>query len=150
MTKLRLTQFLRWVKFSLVGSIGVVVQLAALAALTAIKVNYLLATGLAVESAVVHNFFWHQRLTWSDRALPARQEIRRSKAIERLLRFQLSNGGISLTGNLLLMPVLVDSARIPVLLANLVSIAICSYANFMASDRWVFSSRDPANWNEGC
>ena len=139
MTKLRLTQFLRWVKFSLVGSIGVVVQLAALAALTAIKVNYLLATGLAVESAVVHNFFWHQRFTWGDRALPSR-EIRRTKAIERLLRFQFSNGGISLVGNLLLMRVLVGSAGVPSLPASLASIAICSGGNFLASDQWVFSS----------
>lgn len=144
MTKRRFRQFFRYLKFSLVGGIGIGVQLAALAALTALKVNYLLATGLAVESAVVHNFFWHQKLTWSDRALRARRATRRSKAIERLLRFQLSNGGISLTGNLLLMPVLVDSARIPGLLANLVSIAICSCANFMASDLWVFSSHDSA------
>lgn len=144
MTKRRFRQFFRYLKFSLLGGIGIGVQLAALAALTALKVNYLLATGLAVESAVVHNFFWHQKLTWSDRALRARRGTRRSKAIERLLRFQLSNGGISLTGNLLLMPVLVDSARIPVLLTNLVSIAICSCANFMASDLWVFSSHDSA------
>jgi putative flippase GtrA len=144
MSERRLRQFFRCLKFSLVGGIGIGVQLAVLAALTALKVNYLLATGLAVESALVHNFFWHQKLTWSDRALPARRETRRSKVIGRLLRFQLSNGGVSLTGNLLLMPVLVDSARIPVLLANLVSIAICSGANFMAGDRWVFSSRDSA------
>jgi putative flippase GtrA len=145
MTKSRFRQFLRCLKFSLVGAVGLGVQLAALAALTALRVNYLLATGLAVESALVHNFFWHQRFTWSDRALPAHRETRRSQAIERLLRFQLSNGGISLTGNLLLMRVLVDSARIPVLLANLVSVAICSWVNFVASDQWVFSSsRDSA------
>jgi putative flippase GtrA len=145
MTKLPLAQSLRWAKFSLIGCIGMGVQLAALAALTALKVNYLLATGLAVESAVVHNFFWHQGLTWGDRALPASRETRRTKAIKRLLRFVFSNGGISLTGNLLLMRVLVGSAGAPALLASLVSIAICSGGNFLASDRWVFSSnRDSA------
>jgi putative flippase GtrA len=28
---------------------------------------YLAATALAVEAAVVHNFFWHERFTWADR-----------------------------------------------------------------------------------
>jgi len=59
---------LRLFRFSLVGAIGIAVQLGMLAALVAMKMNYLLATGLAVEAAVLHNFLWHQRYTWADRA----------------------------------------------------------------------------------
>ena len=57
----------RWCKFSLVGAIGIVVQLGALALLTAAGMHYLVATALAVETAVLHNFAWHQNFTWSDR-----------------------------------------------------------------------------------
>jgi dolichol-phosphate mannosyltransferase len=127
--------FPRVLKFALVGGLGVGVQLGVLAALTAIKINYLLATALAVEAAVIHNFLWHQRFTWADRA---RTEMRRS--LTALFRFQVSNGLISIVGNLLLMRLLVPEFKLPVLQANIATIAVCFLANFLASDRWVFSS----------
>jgi dolichol-phosphate mannosyltransferase len=120
-------------KFALVGTIGIVVQLAALEALTTIGCHYLWATGLAVEAAVLHNFVWHQRFTWSDRGGP-----RLAGTGVRLLRFHLSNGAISIFGGLLLMRWLVGQFGISVLTANLVTIAACSVGNFLASDRWVF------------
>ena len=47
----------RWLKFNLVGAIGIGVQLGALGALTAVMhMPYLIATALAVEAAVLHNF----------------------------------------------------------------------------------------------
>src|SRR5207237_8971860 len=58
----------RWLKFNAVGGIGMLVQLGTLAVLTnGLRVNYLLATALAVEAAVIHNFLWHERFTWADR-----------------------------------------------------------------------------------
>jgi putative flippase GtrA len=119
-------------KFSVVGAIGIGVQLAVLGALTTMRVNYLLATGLAVECAIVHNFVWHQRFTWVDRVNSAAEEMRR------LLRFHVSNGLISLVGNVLLMRWLVGGLRLPILMANVLTISICALANFVVSDRWVF------------
>ncbi|MFZ0771872.1 MAG: GtrA family protein [Candidatus Sulfotelmatobacter sp.] len=123
----------RLLKFALVGGIGIGVQLAVLAALTEIKINYLLATALAVECAVIHNFLWHRGFTWADRP---RSGMRDSLAS--LFRFHLSNGLISLVGNLALMRLLVAGLGLPVLHANIASIAACFVANFLASDRWVF------------
>lgn len=120
-------------KFALVGAIGIVVQLAVLEALTALGCQYMWATGLAVEAAVLHNFMWHQRFTWSDRG-----GARLPGTAVRLLRFHLSNGAISILGNLLLMRWLVGQMGMRVLAANLVTIAACSVGNFFASDRWVF------------
>jgi len=117
-------------RFSFVGAIGIGVQLGVLAVLVELNLNYLLATSLAVESAVLHNFFWHQRFTWVDR--PG------GKMLARLLRFHVSNGLISLIGNLLLMRLLVGGYRVPVMLANMLAISTCFVANFLASDRWVF------------
>lgn len=126
----------RLMKFLLIGGIGIGVQLGVLAVLTEIRVNYLLATFLAVEAAVLHNFTWHQVFTWSDRR---GEEDAGSQVLKRLWRFQISNGAISLFGNLLVMRVLVGFGKIPVMVANLVSITVCCLANFIASDRWVFA-----------
>jgi len=125
----------RPVKFALVGAIGVVVQLAALEALTGLGLHYLLATGVAVEAAVLHNFMWHQRFTWRDRG-----GSRLAETGIRLLRFHLSNGALSILGSLLLMRWFVGQFGMNVLVANLLTIAACSVGNFLASDRWVFLS----------
>jgi putative flippase GtrA len=122
----------RLLKFSFVGVIGIAVQLAVLAGLTAMRVNYLVATALAVEAAVLHNFLWHQSFTWADRGASS------AEAVKRLLRFHVSNGAISLIGNLLLMRIFVGWFGIPVIVSNIATIALCALANFAASDRWVF------------
>lgn len=122
-------------KFNLVGAIGLGVQLAALWLLTALGIGYMLATGLAVEAAVLHNFIWHERFTWVDRAGGRRRE-----AAARLLRFNLTTGAVSIVGNLLLMRLFVGSAHLQPFVANLVSITACSLLNFVVSDRWVFRS----------
>jgi len=117
-------------KFAFVGAIGVLIQLAVLKALTALGLHYLWATAF-----VLHNFMWHQRLTWKDRG--------GSQSVEtgvRLLRFHLSNGAISIMGSLPLMRWLVGQFGMRVLLANLLTIAACSVGNFLASDQWVFLS----------
>jgi hypothetical protein len=58
---------IRWLKFNLVGGIGIAVQLLMLVVLkTGLHLDYLIATALAVETTVVHNFLWHERFTWAD------------------------------------------------------------------------------------
>ncbi len=123
----------RWCKFSLVGAIGIGVQLGMLALLTAAGVAYLAATALAVEAAVLHNFVWHHNFTWKDRGIGG--------IMGRLARFHLSNGLISFLGNLAMMRLLVGYFGLPPVPANLASIAVCSLANFLAADRLVFLAR---------
>jgi putative flippase GtrA len=120
-------------RFLFVGGLGIVVQLAALAGLVGLGCQYLLATGVAVEAAVLHNFVWHQRFTWADRKNAKTREV----AI-RLLRFHVSNGLISIGGSLILMRWMVGELGMHLIAANLATIAACSVANFVASDRWVF------------
>lgn len=129
------TTAVRWCKFNAVGAAGIVVQLITLAALkTGLHIDYALATALAVEAAVLHNFFWHERYTWADRfACNIKQSL------TRLATFNLTTGAFSILGNVLLMKLFVDAAHIPYLTANLLTIACCSLVNFLASDRFVFS-----------
>jgi putative flippase GtrA len=123
---------MRWLKFNAVGAVGICVQLGVLAALTSMfGLNYLLATALAVESAVVHNFFWHERFTWSDR--------RTSTGVGRFLKFNFTTGLFSLAGNVIFTKLLVD-AGMDYLFANGSAIALCSIINFLLNDRLVFIS----------
>jgi putative flippase GtrA len=126
---------IRWLKFNFVGAGGIVVQLVALTILTnGFGLNYLYATVLAVETAVIHNFVWHERYTWVERCSGGD----RSDVFARLLRFNLSTGLVSIVGNILLMRVLVGHLHIHVLLANLIAIGTCAMANFVVSDHLVF------------
>jgi len=132
--------FLRWVKFNIVGGIGIGVQLAALAIFRSwLKLDYLLATGLAVEIAVIHNFLWHERFTWADRAssLPI-------QALRRLVKFNASNGVISIAGNVLLMQMLVGERKFNYVLSNLFAIVLCSLVNFFLGDLFVFEVEQKA------
>jgi putative flippase GtrA len=124
---------MRLLKFSLVGVLGIVVQLGSLGALVVTGIDYLFATALAVELAILHNFLWHRRFTWRDRTQSGIRNF-----FVQLARFHMSNGLVSLVGNLVLMRLLVGSFKLSVFLANLGSISICFTVNFLASDRWVF------------
>lgn len=123
-----------WLKFNAVGALGIGVQLAVLLGLKSrFHLNYLLATGLAVETAVVHNFLWHERYTWADRVRPSWR-----KSLPRLLRFNLTAGAVSILGNLALMKLMVGLAQANYLIANGISIVVCSLVNFLVSETWVF------------
>jgi len=133
-------KLVRWCKFNLVGGMGIVVQFAALFLLkSALHFNYLAATAIAVEAAVVHNFVWHEQFTWADRmkADPPQTLWRRSLA--RFVRFHLANGAVSIAGNLALMKVMVGMGHVNYLLANAIAISLCSVANFLVSEEWVFA-----------
>jgi len=129
----------RWCKFNLVGGIGIAVQFTALFLLkTVLHFNYLAATGIAVEAAVVHNFVWHEQFTWVDRTKSNGSYPRWRRSLPRLLRFNLTNGAVSILGNLALMKVMVGQGHMNYLLANAIAITLCSVANFVVSETWVF------------
>jgi len=124
---------LRAAKFYAVGAVGIVVQLVALYFLKpAMEPHYLWATALAVETAVLHNFLWHEFWTWADRPSNGGERAMR------LWRFHVSNGLLSLAGNVVLMRVLVGTLGLHYMLANALSIAALAVANFFLSELYVF------------
>ena len=128
----------RWLKFNAVGGLGIGVQLTVLLTVkSGFHLNYLLATALAVEAAVVHNFLWHERYTWADRVQPSWK-----KSMPRLLRFNLTTGGVSIAGNLALMKLLVGVGHLNYLAASGIAIVVCSLANFLLSEEWVFAREE--------
>jgi len=125
--------FIRWGKFNLVGAMGVVVQLAALSVLNRWTAgHYLYASTAAVELALLHNFVWHLHYTWRDRRGD-------SALLAQFVRFHLSNGLVSMLGNLALMRALVQEAHFPLLVSNSIAILCCSIANFCLGTKWAFA-----------
>jgi len=99
--------------------------------------HYMAATAAALELTLVHNFVWHLHYTWRDRRS-------RPALGGQFVRFHVSNGLVSMAGNLALMPVLVKGMHIPVVAANAVAILGCSLANFGLGHNWAFAARAEA------
>jgi putative flippase GtrA len=126
----------RWLAFNGVGVMGVAVQLGVVALLVhGAHLHYLVATAIAVEMAVLHNFVWHQHWTWRDRP-----SLSTAATAARLARFHLLNGTVSLGGNLAIMAVLCGTLDMDPVAANVVAIAACSMLNFVASEALVFKT----------
>src|SRR5438309_11461199 len=89
----------RWMKFNAVGAGGILVQLGVLAVLkSGLQLDYLFATALAVEAAILHNYSWHERFTWPDRA--------RASSWSRLAKFDVTRGLFSILGKCVLLRVM--------------------------------------------
>ena len=126
----------RWLAFNGVGLMGVGVQLGLVACLThACGLHYIVATAIAVEAAVLHNFIWHQRWTWRDRPSSSAGAV-----AARLLHFHLLNGTVSLVGNLSVTAILTGAFALNPVAANAVAIVACSIINFLASEALVFKA----------
>ena len=126
---------IHFIRFNVVGVLGFALQSGALFALTHCEhpLSYLAATAAAVELAVLNNFVWHQRWTWSDRPSATTRET-----LRRLAKFNITNGAVSITGNLVLMSILVGRLGLPIAGANLASVVACSICNFFLADRIAF------------
>ncbi len=126
---------IHFIRFNVVGVFGFALQSGALFVLTrgAHPFGYLLATAAAVELAVLNNFVWHQRWTWRDRPSATTGET-----LRRLAKFNLTNGAVSITGNLVFMSILVGRLGLPIAGSNVASVLACSICNFFLADRIAF------------
>ena len=121
-----------WLRFNLVGLAGVAVQLATLRLLLdSFHLHYLVATALAVETAVLHNFWLHWKWTWGDR---------NASAVS-FFRFQFTTGVVSILGNVFGMNLLTGWLGIPPVAASLCSICLLYLFNYLVNDRYVFRLR---------
>lgn len=131
----------RWAKFNAVGALGFFLQIAAVYVFAEVcKIRPLVASALAVETAVLHNFAWHHFLTWRDRPLGKWYEY-----FQRLLVFNLTNGLVSLAANILFASAFIERLGSSLLLANVLAIAMSSVVNFVLSDKIAFRSRNSSS-----
>ena len=124
----------RFGRFGLVGLMGALLQLLLISLLTEyFGFGSITATPIAVEITIFHNFIWHERFTWSERSPKSFRQI-----AVRLWRFHATNGLISLSVNTILMYCLVRRLNAPVVPTAIGAIILCSLANFLLADRWVY------------
>lgn len=121
----------RILRFHAVGLAGIGVQLAAVWWFAAAGVHTVAATALAVEAAVIHNFLWHRRWTWRELDVPAAAAF---------VRFQLTNGLVSLAGNVVIVALLLRRFPLEAVAANAIAVAVCAAVNFLSADLFVFRS----------
>ena len=135
----------RAARFAWVGAAGFVVQVAALQALAAAGLPYPLATALAVEAAILHNFAWHERWTWADRQVSSQAGLKACshERLARLVRFNGSTALISIGGNVALMALFVGQLHLPLIPASLLAVVTLSALNFLSADRLVFTTKLP-------
>lgn len=123
-------------RFVAVGALGFALQLGVLALLTmAVGWPYEPATAIAVELAVLHNFWWHERWTWRDRTFGDRG------LAGRMTRYHVTTGATSIAGNLIVTVTAVEAFGLNPVAANVAAVMATSVANFLVSDRWVFTRR---------
>jgi putative flippase GtrA len=124
-------QLRRWLRFNAVGIVGAVVQLGALALFARVfGIQYVVATVLAVEVAVLHNFVWHEAWTWRELPVEGRWG--------RLLRFHVANGFVSIASNALFTWLLKRYLGLPLLVSNGAAIALTAILNYILASTWVF------------
>jgi putative flippase GtrA len=126
----------RILKFYAVGLAGIGIQLAMLGLLTGgFRMHYIISTALAVETAIIHNFFLHECWTWRDRTCTSNS---RAIRFERFWKFNLSNGLISVLTNLVVTRAFVELVGVPLLIANVLAIGTGSAVTFLAGELIVF------------
>lgn len=127
----------RALAFVTVGSCGFAAQIAVLLLLTSVLGwPTAISTAVAVESAVLVNFAWHERWTWRDREAGSR--------VRRLWRFHLANGLTSIVGNVIITTLAVRKFGVSPALASAGAVAALSGLSFLLADRWVFTVRASA------
>jgi putative flippase GtrA len=122
----------RFLRFNVVGAVGFALQLTVLAMLERAGWPVVLATLVAVEAAVLHNFAWHERWTWAEQPTGTR--------VGRLSRFHVTNGVISLVGNATITSSLAATG-VPAVIANVAAVIACAGANFAAAHLFVFCAK---------
>jgi putative flippase GtrA len=115
-------------RFLVVGAAGLMLQLVLVGWLTtAMALPYPLAVIAAVEAAILHNFWWHERWTWRDRPGWGVGD----SCASRLWRFHAANGLASIAGNVLLTVTFVELFAWPTVAAN-----VAAVTSTIASGRW--------------
>jgi len=125
----------RFIKFGLIGASGIVVNSAVLWLLHEYAgLDILLASPLAIATAIFNNYTWNDRFTWN-----ANRDNRKHSYFQRLWKYYFSAalGAFLNYGVLLLLTFGFDWHY---MLSNLVGIFTGMLSNFPLSEFWVFQS----------
>jgi putative flippase GtrA len=123
----------RPLRYLAVATLGAAVQAAVVIAATVFGCSPVAATVVGIEAAILHNFAWHDRWTWGDRK-------RREPRLLRLVRYNAAMAGTSLVLGAGITWMVVEGFGLGVLPANAVAVGVVALANYMMSDRVLFTA----------
>ena len=130
----RKMQFIRFIKFGIVGGSGIIVNMAMLWFFTEIVgLYYLLSSVLAIFLSIMNNFIWNDIWTWRDRRKPGVQAH-----VVRFLKFCVVSSIAAYGGDLSILWMLTHFFHFYYLIVNLFSIAVGTALNFTLNHFWTF------------
>lgn len=131
-------RILRFIKFGIVGSTGIVVNNGILYTLvTFFHFPTFLASPIAIATAIFNNFSWNDLWTWGEN-----RTQRKFGYFHRLFRYYLSSFlGASINYGVLM--IMIYQFHLPLILSNLVGIACGMFFNFLLGEFWVFQNKRP-------
>ena len=126
----------RFLKFSIVGGSGVIVNMGMLYFLTEFADFYYLVSSLiAIEVSILCNFALNDLWTWGDRKRQTQRPY-----LERMARYNLSAAVSGFLGNFVIMTILTEAAGLQYLLSNFVGIGVGILLNYFLNDRWTYKA----------
>ncbi|MFP4523935.1 MAG: GtrA family protein [Candidatus Woesearchaeota archaeon] len=129
--KLRLQTWERFIKFAIVGGTGVLVNMGVLAAVTELAgVTYQVSSLIAIETAIIWNFFLNHKWTF-------RKSTNPSSTFVKLLKFNaVSIVGAAINWGVLVL--LTEAFGVFYLLSNLAGIAVAVVWNYLANAHYTW------------
>jgi Predicted membrane protein len=125
---------IRFIKYGIVGGLGVVINVGLLHVLTVYcRLDYKIASIFAIECALINNFLWNFFWTWNDRRTDSSNGF-----LIRFVRFHVSSGFTALIVNWGLLVLLTETVHLHYQISNLIGIAFGSGINFLLGHFWVF------------
>ena len=125
----------RLVKFGIVGTTGIVVNMGSLYVITELgKIPYFLASLVAIELSILSNFSINHGWTWKDRS-------EAGSTWSKLLRYHIGVGITAFFGNYLILIAMTEWFGVHYLISNLVGICLGTLANYVVNDLWTFKNR---------
>ncbi|MBD3169561.1 MAG: hypothetical protein GF307_08765 [candidate division Zixibacteria bacterium] len=128
----------RFIKFSIVGGSGVLVNMGMLYILTEwIGIHYVISAVAAIELSIIVNFLLNDIWTWGDR-----KDLTGSRFFTRMLKYNISAAAAAFTGNFITLIVLTELFGVYYIFSNLAGIAVGVLINFFLNDRWTYRIKD--------
>lgn len=129
-------EWVKIVRFGLVGLSGIFVNMGLLYALTEIAgIYYLVSAAIAIELSIVNNFIWNDVWTFK-----SSRDLRFERKVQRFASFQaVSVGGLAI--NMVVLYLLAEIAGVYYLVANLVGIFVAFAWNYMVNRHFTWKTR---------
>lgn len=129
---------IRFIKFSIVGGSGILVNMGFIWFFTEIGgLYYLVSSVLAIALAMISNFIWNDLWTWRDSGEPGVKAY-----MTRMAKFIVVSSIAAYIGNLGILWILTHFFHIYYLISNLIGIAVGTILNYSVNNFWTFKSNN--------